>query len=517
MIVKNGVLIGQFKNPHAITAAIPHAKYIRFKGKDLVLVPHRLDEAQVLANLGLDPPSPIKYQYQFGGRFTPMPHQITTSEFATLHKRCFILNEMRTGKTSSCLWAADYLLKSGHIDEVFVVCPLTVMEVWAKEAFSTLPERKLVSIVGDRAKKLKALKSTAAIKVINFDGLVSIQDDVEKYVKGNKRIIIIVDECATYRTAGTKRYKALKKIITPHVWLWMLTGTPTPNAPTDAWAQAKLVSPNNVPASFKLFQETVMRPAGPYKWVPREGAEVVAFNALQPAIRFLRKDVMKSEKPIMEEIKCDITAEQKVAYENLKKKMRHEDREAGITITAANAAVKMIKLQQVFCGIVKDDDGNAVFLDNTPRIEATEELIERAGGKAIVYCTFKFSQAELHRKLSERWRCAIVNGDVPKAQRDAIFASFQRNEIDVLIAHPQTCGHGLDLTAASTIIWFSPTYSNEFYEQANARVEGPNQKEQCGIYHIGCHPVEWYIYGVVAKKGNMQGALLNLYQKLLAT
>jgi SNF2 family DNA or RNA helicase len=516
MIEKNGVLIASVSKPSVITSLIPHAKHIRFKGKDLVLIKHGLDEAQVLTNLGLNPPSPIRTKYTFTGRFNPFPHQIDTAEFATLHRRCFILNEMRTGKTSACLWGGDYLINNGYIDEIIVVCPISVMEVWMREAFSTLPHRSASVIVGTKLKKLAVLNSQSFIKIINFDGVVSIQDELAKYIGSHKRILLIVDECATYRSAGIKRYKALKKIITPHVWLWMLTGTPTPNAPTDAWAQVKLVSPNNVPASFKLFQETVMRPAGPYKWIPRPGAEQIVFQAMQPAIRFLRKDVMKSVPPITEDVKCSLTPEQVVAYENFKKKMRHEDKAAGVDITAANAAVRMVKLQQVFCGVVKDDDGNAVYLDNTPRLEQTEELIERAGGKAIVYCTFKLSQSQLLTYLSKRWRCAVVNGDVPKAQRDAIFAAFQRNEIDVLIAHPQTCGHGLDLTAASTIIWFSPTYSNEFYEQANARIEGPNQTENCGIYHIGSHPVEWYIYGVVAKKGNMQGALLNLYNKIMA-
>jgi len=513
MIASNGVLVGHFSNPASILATIPRAKYIRFKGKDLVLVPHKLDETLVLRNLGISAPSPILTQYGWPGRYTPMAHQRVTAEFLTLNKRCFCLNEMRTGKTGSALWAADYLKNIGAIDEVLVICPVSVIGVWVREGFAVTPHRTIETIIGTKAKRLRLLESEASIKVINFDGLVSIQKQVAAYYK-NKRVLVIVDEAATYRTYGTDRYKALRNIITPMTWLWLMTGTPTPNAPTDAWALAKLVNPKSVPASFKLFQETVMKQVGPYKWVPKKGSEQIAFNALQPAIRFLRKDCLDIPKTTIIDRAAEMSAEQLKVYDNLKRKMRHEDENNEADITAANAAVRLLKLQQVFCGIVKDDNGQGVNVDNDARLDLTRELVEENGGKAIIFVPFKLSMAQLAEYLGQYWRVAVVNGDVPKSKRDEIFDGFQRyNTVDVLIAHPGTTAHGLDLSASSTIIWFAPTFSLELYEQANARIQGPNQKDSCGIFHIGCHPLEWSIYETLSKKSTISSALLAMYNK----
>jgi SNF2 family DNA or RNA helicase len=509
MIESNGVLVGHFANPQAILDSIPRAKYIRFKGKDLVLVPHKLDETLVLKNLGISAPSPILTQYDWTGRFTPMTHQYDTAAFLTLNKRCFCLNEMRTGKTSSALWAADYLKNIGAIDEVLVICPISVMGVWVREGFATTPHRSVEVLTGTKAKRIRLLETKADIKVINFDGLVSIQKEVAKYY-ANKRVVIIVDEAATYRTYGTDRYKALRTIITPRVWLWMMTGTPTPNAPTDAWALAKFVNPKSVPPSFKLFQETVMKQVGPYKWVPKVGSEQVAFNALQPAIRYLRKDCLDIPETTVIERSVDMSASQIKIYDDLKRKMRHEAED----ITAANAAVRLLKLQQVFCGIVKNDLGIGVNVDNEARLDLTRELVEENGGKAIIFVPFKLSMRQLEDYLGKFWRVAVVNGEVNKNKRQEIFDGFQRyNTIDVLIAHPGTTAHGLDLSASSTIIWFAPTFSLELYEQANARIQGPNQTEPCGIFHIGCHPLEWSIYEAVSNKLTVSEALLSLYNK----
>ena len=516
MIAKNGVLFGQFSNPEVITQLIPRAKHIRFKGKELVLIPHRLDETLVLQNLGLNPPSPILTQYNWPGRFRPMSHQYETAAFLSLHKRAFCLNDMGTGKTAAACWAADYLLQLGQIDQVIIICPLSVLSVWTREIFTVLPHRSAEVMVGSRDKRLKILHGHAQFKVINFDGLKSIADEVKEYAQG-KRILVLVDEASTYRTAGNKRYRALRDMITPLTWLWMMTGTPVPNAPTDAWALAKLVNPKGVPNSFNLFRETVMKPAGPYKWVPRPGATNIAYAALQPAIRFMKSECLDLPPVTYNDRMCEMTDEQKVAFTNFKKKMRHEDKEAGVNITAANAAVRLLKFQQVFCGVVKDDDQLPVWINNTPRLALTEELIEEAGGKVIVFAPFLFSMAQLKRHLGKRWRVELVNGQTPKNERERIFNEFQNGDtVDVLVAHPATTAHGLTLTASSTIIWYAPTYSLELYEQANARIDRKGQLNPCTIYHIGCHPVEWQIYEALQKKSAIQGALLGLYSRILA-
>jgi SNF2 family DNA or RNA helicase len=511
MIARNGALLMQVAEPDKIVALIPTAKLIRYKGHDLLAVKHGLEEAVVLRNLGLNAPSPLLYDgFRFAGRYTPMHHQVETAEFLTLNRRAFVLSEMGVGKSSAALWGLDYLKQRGFVKRVLVVCPLSVTKVWMDEGFTTTPHLSVGVMTGTRAKRLDVLQAGYDITVINFDGL----SHTAKDMKG-KFDLVIVDEASAYRNASTGRYKALRSLLTPQTRLWLLTGTPTPNAPTDAWAQVWLVSPGNVPPSFKLFQETVMRSAGPYKWIPKQGHKEIVYAAMQPAVRFTKKDCLDLPDVTYNNRYCELTVAQKNVFDKLRKTMRHEDENT--TITAANAAVRVIKLQQVCCGIVKDDGGEPVPLDDTPRMELLMELLEEIEGKVIVFAPFIYVMERLRTEINKKYSSALVNGSVNQAQRSAIFNEFQNdpNGPKVLIAHPATTAHGLTLTAASNIIWYAPIYSIEQYEQANARIDRKGQNEPCTVTHIGAHPFEWAIYKVLQTKASLQSELLALYRRLI--
>ncbi len=200
------------------------------------------------------------------------------------------------------------------------------------------------------------------------------------------------------------------------------------------------------------------------------------------------------------------------AFEAMKQKLKHEDE--GASITAANAAVKILKMQQICCGVVKDDDENPIYLDASKRLNLLLELIEQADEKVIVFVPFIYSMHMVRDFLEKKKvSCALVNGEVPNSVRSEIFTAFQRQkDPHVLIAHPAVAAHGLTLTAASTIIWYAPIYSLEQYEQANARIERQGQKNVMSIYHMFSHPFEAAIYGVLRKKGSVQAALLDLYR-----
>src|SRR5574340_357818 len=251
MLVKNGALLMSVDEPGSITVPIPTAKAIRYKNRNIVAVKHTLDSVRVLRNIGLNAPSPILYDgFIFGGRYKPMEHQTKTAEFLTLHTRAFVFNTMGTGKTAAALWTMDYLKQRGHVKRVLVISPLSVMDVWVNEAFSVIPQWSFAQLVGKRERRIQLLESGTDVCVINYDGLVSIQKEVAKW----KPDLVIVDEADAYCNPQTKRYDALKKTLQIDTRLWLLTGTPVSNAPTDAYGLIKLVDPSKIPASFKLFQ-----------------------------------------------------------------------------------------------------------------------------------------------------------------------------------------------------------------------------------------------------------------------
>lgn len=514
MIIKNGAVMLLPRKPQEVLKALPNAKYIRYKGKEIVAVKHELGATKILRNMGFDVPSPIKTEYTYPGRFVPMKHQYETAEFLTLNTRCFVLNDMGTGKTSAALWAADYLRSNGYIDAVVVICPMSVMKVWADEAFSVTPHRSVGLLQGKREKRLAILAEGFDINVINFDGLTSIHEELETHFKG-KRVLYIVDEAASYRTAGTQRYKALKHLINPFTWLWLMTGTPTPNAPTDAWALVRLISPGRVPKSFNLFRDSVMRPMGPYKWIPKPGSQEKIWEVMQPAVRYRKQDCLDLPAVTYNNRHCDLSDEQKHMFETLRKQMKYEE-EGETVLSAANAAVKMIKLQQVCCGVVKNDDGDPLYLNAKPRLDLVMELLEEIDGKVIIFVPFKFSMELVLAEIRKKYTAELVNGDTPNWRRGEIFHEFQNlDTLRVLVAHPATTAHGLTLTAAADTIWYAPIFSIEQYEQANARTDRKGQTRPVSVYHIGAHPFEWAIYKVLQTKSALQSSLLALYRGLL--
>jgi SNF2 family DNA or RNA helicase len=110
---------------------------------------------------------------------------------------------------------------------------------------------------------------------------------------------------------------------------------------------------------------------------------------------------------------------------------------------------------------------------------------------------------------------AVITGATPKHERDEIFRRFQdkQDPLHVIVANPGTMSHGTTLTAATTIVWYAPTNSNDTYVQANARVRRPGQTRTTVIVHIAASKVERRIYDRLGKKGKMQGILLDLLEE----
>ena len=293
-----------------------------------------------------------------------------------------------------------------------------------------------------------------------------------------------------------------------------MTGTPTPNDPTDAWALAKLVNSPYCSSTYTSFRDQVMMKIGQWKWIPRPESVNIVKDVLQPSVRYVRDECFDLPDTIVQTRKVPLTKMQEKYYKEMLKRFIIEFKEEEGSITAVNEAVKLQKLVQIACGVVYDDDKQNIELDCLPRIKVVEEVIEEAGEKVIVFVPLTGTLHMLERKLKNRWSTAIVNGAVSAAKRNKIFNDFQNSEEPrVLIAHPATMAHGLTLTMASTIIWYGPVTSNEQYVQANGRIERIGKKHVSNIVHIESIAVESKMYDRLRNKQKLQGLLLDLIQQ----
>ena len=514
-IIDNKALVITTKRPHLVTECIPKSKVIDSDGElHKVAVHWGLDEAQALTKLKVRKvPSPIIRDYKWPGVFPPMAHQRDTASFLTLNQRAFCFNEQGTGKTASAIWAADYLMNIGKVGRVLIICPLSIMQsAWQADLFKFAVHRRVGVAYGEKRKRQAVVNSDADFVIINYDGIEIIADDIAR----NNFDLIIIDEANAYKTVTTKRWKTLNRIMTPRTWLWMMTGTPAAQTPTDAYGLAKLCVPEKVDRFFGSFRDRVMVNVSKFRWLPRPNADQIVFEALQPAIRFTKEECL--DLPEITHVFRDapLTAQQEKYYKILKQQMLMVA--DGEEISTVNAATNLNKLLQISGGAVYSDTGSVIEFDVSNRLRVIQEVIEEASHKVLVFVPFTHTIELLKEHLRGAGiACEVINGAVPVHRRTEIFKDFQETEnIKVLLIQPQAAAHGVTLTAANVIIWYSPVTSIETYLQANARIHRKGQKNPMTVVHIKGSPVEGRLYNLLQNKLDTHEKLIDLYKKEVA-
>lgn len=502
----------KLNNPERVLASIPTAQKLVVRGHEVVVAPHGVEEVAQLNALGIDTPSPILYHYNWPGRYSPYDHQKETAAFLTVNRKGLVLNEIGTGKTQSALWAADYLMSLGVVEKALIISPLSTLErVWGDAIYMNFTHRKVSVLHGTADRRRRLLKQHSDFYVVNHDGFPIIAKEAMGMFD-----LVIVDEAAVLRNPTTKRFKSFRKWmeLNPATRLWLMTGTPTPNEPTDAWALAKLIDSPFCTKTYTNFRDQVMTKISMYKYIPRPDSAEIVKHILQPAVRYTRDECFDLPDTVTQTRQVDLTPDQAKHYKQMMKHLITETGGTDGTITAVNEAVKMMKLVQIACGVAYGEDGNDIELDCAPRVKAVEEVIEEAGAKVIVFVPLTGTLRMLERELARRWTVAVVNGAVSSTQRDEIFYNFQHTDNPrILIAHPATMAHGLTLTAASTVIWYGPIASNEQYQQANGRVERIGKRHVSNVVHIQSTLLEQKIFERLAGKQKMQGLLLDMIQQ----
>lgn len=488
-----------FKNMFADAPSLPDGRMI---------VPHGMGEYMILKHLGVDVPHPMLTYYDWtSGK--PFEVQRQTCAMLTSNPRAYVLNDMGTGKTKTALWSWDCLNKWGYAKKVLIVAPLSTLRfVWGREAFATLPKRKVAVLHGSRKHRLDLLDNPdTEIFIINHDGLRVVYDAL---LERDDIDTLILDELAVYRN-NSDRSKLMRKFAQRFQWVWGMTGRPLPNKPTDVWAQCKIVTPKTVPQFFNQAREMLMTRVNQYIWIPKDDAVSRAFSMMQPSVRFALDDVTELPPAIYRTIDTELSKEQQDTYDKLAKRFQAMIQEK--KITAVNAGAAMNKLLQVSLGWVYTTAPDFVKLENKARTDALLDLVGSAAHKVLVFVPYRHALAGLSSIFTEEGIShAVVHGDV--TDRDKIFNLFQNtSKYDVLLAHPQCVSHGLTLTAADTTIWVSPTASLETYEQANARIRRVGQLHKQQFLHLQATPVERKIYALLRGKQKVQDQLLGLFEE----
>ena len=458
-------------------------------------------------------PSPITRDYKWSGRFHPFDHQKVTSEFLSTHTRAFCFNEAGTGKTSSVLWASDYLMNEGKIKRVLIICPLSIMtSAWKNDIYNTCIHR-VPGVAHGSADDRRAIISNPQYEfvIINYDGVAIVKDDIKKA----KFDLIVVDEANAYKTVSTARWKTLNSILEPTTKLWMMTGTPASQSPVDAYGLARLVCPHRVPKFSSAWKDIVMFQVSRFKWMPRPGSQVKVHKTLQPAIRFAKNDCLDLPDVLHQTREIPLTPQAKKYYDQLKKDFLFEA--SGQEVTSVNAAANMTKLLQISGGAVYTDDKKVIDFDISPRLKELIDVVEQTDNKVLVFVPYRHTIDIVYNNLlNNNITAEIINGDVSANERTRIIKEFQSaDDPRVLVIQPQSASHGVTLTRADTVVFWSPVMSVEVYLQCIARIDRVGQKNKMTVVHLQGSDIERKMYAMLQGKVDAHIKLVDLYREEL--
>jgi SNF2 family DNA or RNA helicase len=515
-IIENKALLFRTRNPDKYQVIPKHKVLSEQDGSYEVAVYWGLDEARVLKNLGVkNVPSPITKRYDWPGRFKPMAHQIETSAFLTLHRKAFVFSEPGTGKTLSALWAADYLMQRGEVRRCLILCPLSIMQsAWMNDLNSSIIHRSaIIAHHSQASRRIEMVQQDYEFVIANYDGLNLIADEI---INDGRFDLVIIDEANAYKTVTTRRWKALKSILTPNTHLWMMTGTPASQSPVDAYGLARLVNPEGVPKFFTGWRDKVMQKLTQFKWIAKVGAADAVHAALQPAIRFTKAECLDLPPVVTVTRDVPLTPQQAKYYNMLKERMLVQT--AGETITAVNAAAGVSKLLQISCGAAYTDNGEVVEFDAAPRLAVLEEILEETPRKIIIFALFRCTIDSIHAHLLKRGIATeCIHGDIPPSKRADTIRRFQNDKDPrVLVMQPQASAHGITLTAADTVVFYGPLMSVEQYIQCIARADRKGQdSDKVTVIHIQGSPIEKHRFKDLENKVSDNVSITSLFEAAL--
>lgn len=491
-----------------------------------IAMPGTLHNMQIMRLLGYPVIRPLVH-YDFPRSRAikqPFHAQTETANFLVTAPRACVLSDMGTGKTLSSLWAADALMREaeqrGQRLRAVILAPLsTLQSVWMDALFQHfLGRRKGIICHGSEEKRIKNLAADVDFYILNHDAI-----KVGASLNHKRKLVLsgfagalearqdirlaIIDEVGAFRDHRSQRSRVAKHLLGKRDFLWLMTGTPIPNGPLDAFGIAKLL--NNAKGEvFTNYKLRTMFQLSQYKWVPKVGAHEEAMRLLEPFIRFPIEACVDLPELTVQNRDVDLTAEQIKLLKELKKELLVEMKRGNITV--ANEAALRTKLIQICCGAVYDENHHAYELDCGPRIKALREIIENEAAKVIVFAPFISVVNYLNRAL-KGFSHSVITGETPPSERAEIMRKFQQ-EADprVILAHPEPIARGQTLTAAATTVWWGPIDKTETYIQANKRMHRPGQTRPCTVVNFAGSAIEREVFRRLAANESMQGLMLKL-------
>ena len=445
------------------------------------------------------------------------PHQIAASDLWIKQRLLLNFSDPGTGKTRATL---DAIARRGRSisGKTLVLAPLSILEpAWGQDIKKWTPH--LTYTVAYARNREKAFETSSDIIITNHDAI----KWIAKKLSDNPKFLdqfdtLVVDESTAFKNPQSQRTKAIMALAKHFTYRLILTGTPNPNTIANLWSQVFIVDlGERLGDRYWQWLPTVCTgeqiagaPVGARKWVDKHDAEEQTAMALADITYRAKRDECKMPLRTFNTMLIDLPPALRKQYNQL----MHDavllfDTGA---MTAQHAGVKLKKALQLLTGAVYDNE-KEVKIIHTSRYELVLDLIGETQHSLVAF-NWRHEREQL-TALAEKLGITygVIDGSVPVKKRVELCTAYQNGEIQVIFAHPQSAGHGLTLTRGTRIIWASPTYNAEFYEQFNARIYRTGQELPTDVIRIAAiNTAEEKVYELLDGKTTHMQLLLGLTQ-----
>ncbi|MDU9335176.1 DEAD/DEAH box helicase [Staphylococcus coagulans] len=438
-------------------------------------------------------------------QFKPHVYQKHSIDKVIDNEKYGLFLDMGLGKTVSTLTAFSDL-QLLDTEKMLVIAPLNVAkDTWADEInkWEHLKHLRVSKVLGTPKQRLTALSKDADIYITNKENTKWLCD---QYKKEWPFDMVVIDELSTFKNPSSQRFKAIRKKLPLMKRFVGLTGTPSPNSLLDLWAQVYLIDRGErLETSFSRYRERFFRPTHQvsdhvFNWELRDGSEEKIYELIEDVCLSMKaSDYLDLPERIDTVQSVNLSSKERKLYDELEKHYILESEEDG-TIVAQSGASLSQKLLQLSNGAVYTDDEDVRHIHDR-KLDKLEGIIEESQGQPLlVFYNFKHDKERILERFDE-----VVTLD-DKGYKD----KWNEGKVKILLAHPASAGHGLNLQQGGHIIvWYGLTWSLELYQQANARLYRQGQEHTTIIHHIMTdNTIEQRVYQALQNKELTQDELM---------
>lgn len=439
-------------------------------------------------------------------------YQHRAVQFVIDNPKAALWIDMGLGKTISTLTALTDLKRDKQIGKTLIVAPLRVAQhTWPTEiaSWSHIELRYTVLAGLTAPKRLDALNEDTDLHIINRENIPWL---VEQFGQRWPYDCVVIDESSSFKAHTSKRWKSMRKVLGKVKRMVQLTGTPAPNALLELWPQMYLLDKGQrLENSRGKFLTKYCTLVGNPQWnqwaVKPERADAIHKAVADVVLRMKAEDYIDLPKRVDINIPVALPPKARKAYEEMKRDflLAYADGE----ILAVNAAVQINKLLQISNGNLYTEDGDFINL-HPAKLDALREIVDSTNEPVLVAYSYKSDLEILMREFPE----AVVIG-----KDDSTLDKWNNGDIPILLAHPASAGHGLNLQkGGSLIVWYGLSWSLELYQQFNARLHRQGQTKPVRVLHILAeNTADEAVLRALAEKEGVQDTLLSVVEHINTT